>query len=635
MAHVSGVLPARPGTTRPISVTLTVIAYLAPMKPPGATGRWGALAPALAPLGVGVAFYATGLASLALTRGLQSIAAIWPCNAVLLAAFLLAPRRARWRYFAAGGLASLLMNLQAGRSVRLTLAFTAANLAGPALATWLLRRGRDTPSFVNPRDVGRFGVAAVAAALLGVTLSATLSGLGTPGFAASWLATDLLSLLIVTPIILVWADLVRTRGEDGAARPAPLTTALVLAAVSAVAAVTFAQSAFPLLFLPLAALVAATFALGPLGATTSVLLIALIGAALTGQGRGPVTLAHGGTDAALFFFQFYLLVLLASALPLAALLAARDRLHRALAEANRLLGQAEQAAGVGHWRLDVRRQELFWSPEVFRIHGRTGAQPPSFEDAIADYHPDDRAAVMAAVGPALATGTPIEVEARLLRPDGSLRHVAVQGWAELGPAGDVRALCGAVQDVTARVEAQRAAERDAALATQLADTDPLTGLPNRRKTLRLLDDAVAAARVAGQPFAVALLDVDHFKSVNDRFGHAVGDEVLRRIARAAQGALRRGDVVGRLGGEEFVLLFFGSEAEEAMVGAERVRAAVAAGGDAGGAADGSGAPVDPKVTVSLGVAVSAGEPAAELLGRADQALYQAKHAGRNALSLAA
>jgi diguanylate cyclase (GGDEF)-like protein/PAS domain S-box-containing protein len=584
---------------------------------------------------VGLAFYAAAALSLALSRGLDAIAAIWPCNGVLLAALLLAPRPAAWRYLLAAGVASMAVNLQVGNSAGLSATFTAANLGEAVLATWLLQRwGVGVPSFVDPGQVGRFCRAAGMASAAGALLATTLSGSLSPGLVGAWIMTDLLGLLTVTPIILVLADLYRRRDEERSARSglpaAPLAVGL-LALVATVTALTFAQSTFPMLFLPLAALIVATYQLGPLGATASVLLVALIGSALTGLGLGPVTLVRSDGDAAALFFQFYLLVLLASALPLAALLAGRDRLHRALAESNRMLGLAERAAAVGHWRLDVRRREVFWSPEVFRIHGLAGDEAPPLSTAIDAYHPDDQEAVTAAVKRTVDTAAPFELEARILRPDGSLRHVAVKGWAEQGHLGYVQAVFGVFQDVTHHVQAREAAERQAAAAAALADTDGLTGLPNRRKVLERLDEDIEAARRSGHPLSLAMLDVDRFKSINDRFGHAAGDQVLQRVASAIQGALRSGDVVGRLGGEEFLLLLPGAGAEDAVAVAERVRAAV----EAGGAPGGLGSPAGSSVTVSLGVATFAGEAAGDLLGRADRALYEAKHSGRNALRVAA
>jgi diguanylate cyclase (GGDEF)-like protein len=152
--------------------------------------------------------------------------------------------------------------------------------------------------------------------------------------------------------------------------------------------------------------------------------------------------------------------------------------------------------------------------------------------------------------------------------------------------------------------------------------DPLTGLANRRAFM-LDADAMAAGRAArNEPLAVLLADLDHFKQINDAFGHAVGDEVLRAFAGVAGGTVGAGDLVGRIGGEEFAILLPGRNEADAVAVAERVRAAFA---EAAAEIDG----YDIAATVSIGVAASRIGDMAGLLARADRALYQAKEGGRN------
>ena len=163
----------------------------------------------------------------------------------------------------------------------------------------------------------------------------------------------------------------------------------------------------------------------------------------------------------------------------------------------------------------------------------------------------------------------------------------------------------------------------------LADTDELTGLPNRRALLALAAQADRSAAGAGLPLALLVVDIDHFKRVNDVHGHAAGDGVLRHVAQSLSAALREGDRLGRLGGEEFVAVLPGAGLAEATAVAERMRAAVAA----------APAPVGPLTvacTVSVGVATAPAGGALEvLLGRADAALYQAKADGRDRVAVAA
>jgi two-component system, cell cycle response regulator len=152
--------------------------------------------------------------------------------------------------------------------------------------------------------------------------------------------------------------------------------------------------------------------------------------------------------------------------------------------------------------------------------------------------------------------------------------------------------------------------------------DPLTGLANRRFILTQLAGMVSAARRHGRPLAAAIVDIDHFKAINDRFGHGVGDRVLATVTAALRHRLRAEDQLGRLGGEEFLALLPDTDADAAQVAADELRAAVAAAAIAH-----DGAPLG--LTVSVGWAAWDGESPEELLRRADEALYDAKARGRD------
>src|SRR3954470_14883512 len=159
--------------------------------------------------------------------------------------------------------------------------------------------------------------------------------------------------------------------------------------------------------------------------------------------------------------------------------------------------------------------------------------------------------------------------------------------------------------------------------------DPLTGIANRRSFLQEGDDLMKRHASDARPAAVLLIDLDHFKSINDRFGHAIGDRVLQVFADAATGTLRSCDLVGRLGGEEFAALLYDAGREKALALAERIRASFAEA-----AAEVDGRPVG--ATVSIGVVLNGEQPldVPELLRQADQALYHAKERGRNRVELA-
>jgi diguanylate cyclase len=156
-----------------------------------------------------------------------------------------------------------------------------------------------------------------------------------------------------------------------------------------------------------------------------------------------------------------------------------------------------------------------------------------------------------------------------------------------------------------------------------ARTDPLTELPNRRAFRDELDRLVALAARNRSPFSLIVLDLDHFKGLNDRYGHGVGDHVLRATGQVIRSALRPNDLAARIGGEEFAVLLPGAKADEARRVGERLRAALAAE-----TFHLDNRPV--QTTVSLGIAQAGPqEHALGVLKRADEALYAAKHAGRN------
>ena len=320
--------------------------------------------------------------------------------------------------------------------------------------------------------------------------------------------------------------------------------------------------------------------------------------------------------------------MLVVALPLAALLVVQRRLSRRLEQSNRWLLQAEAAALVGHWRVDLVHWTITWSDQSYRIHGLEPGIPVDIDYIVKQYVAEDRLAVRKILAEAVRTGQPFEFQGRILRADGKIRHVKSHGSIEMGRGGKAAAIFGTVQDVTETVENARILEAARSAAERVANTDMLTGLPNRRHTLASLEKALTGARDHGAPLAVAIFDIDHFKRINDAHGHAVGDDVIRRVAQRAKAALRDADMLGRIGGEEFVCILQRASAQAAEIVAERVRKAVETG---------TAAEDDlPNATISVGLAVYDGEAdVEELLHRADKALYVAKREGRNRLRSAA
>jgi len=170
---------------------------------------------------------------------------------------------------------------------------------------------------------------------------------------------------------------------------------------------------------------------------------------------------------------------------------------------------------------------------------------------------------------------------------------------------------------------KQALEKALARIQEIATRDELTGLPNRRSMMALLQEHALLRARGGLPFYVAMVDLDHFKEVNDTWGHAVGDEALRAFAMQAGAVLRNTDVIGRWGGEEFLLVLPESPPGEPTVGIERLRARLA---------NQVACPDAPELRIRFSAGFTRyaeGEPIGQAIERADRALYDAKAGGRN------
>lgn len=174
--------------------------------------------------------------------------------------------------------------------------------------------------------------------------------------------------------------------------------------------------------------------------------------------------------------------------------------------------------------------------------------------------------------------------------------------------------------VSKNVELNLQLKEKIAEVERLSNTDPLTGLYNRLYFNSVFERELSNLRRYGRAFSLILFDIDHFKNVNDTYGHNAGDQVLRTIAAISKDLVRDSDVVARWGGEEFIVLLTGDGVSEPQALAERLRVAIESGGygDVG------------RVTGSFGTTViTAEDTLVSSTGRADAALYRAKQSGRN------
>ncbi len=299
----------------------------------------------------------------------------------------------------------------------------------------------------------------------------------------------------------------------------------------------------------------------------------------------------------------------------------RKSLLSALAESERRFRDISEAAGEYLWEVDARGRCTYVSGRVKQVQGYTPAEvmgrtPFAFMDRA------EAKRVRTWFARSGDGGQPFrDLEYRSRHKGGHDVWLRVSGMPILGDGGMVTGYRGAAMDVTQRKLMEENLRR-------MATTDPLTGAANRRHFMAVLDDELTRARRYGNPLAVAMLDIDHFKRLNDTYGHAAGDMALVQYVAEIQGRLRTTDMLGRLGGEEFALILPETTAEGARAAVDALRAAREAV-----VLEHEGREL--RFTMSAGVAdtTHAGS-GADLLAAADAALYVSKHSGRNRVTIA-
>jgi diguanylate cyclase (GGDEF)-like protein/PAS domain S-box-containing protein len=239
-------------------------------------------------------------------------------------------------------------------------------------------------------------------------------------------------------------------------------------------------------------------------------------------------------------------------------------------------------------------------------------------NSFAEIHPEDRERIRRIFRKTVDTGSGECAQFRFVLKDGSIRFMESDGRAIRDADGKVSKVVVVSRDITEqkRLEAE---------LREMAATDMLTGLPNRRHFLAQLEQETARVHRDGEHSAsVLMIDIDHFKRINDSCGHIAGDQVLRHLSTAMRQELRRVDTLGRLGGEEFAIILPGAALKDAELFAERLRRKVAETAVMHGDRVLT-------VTISIGVGQIHGEDesADDVLSRADSALYFAKEGGRN------
>lgn len=295
--------------------------------------------------------------------------------------------------------------------------------------------------------------------------------------------------------------------------------------------------------------------------------------------------------------------------------------ERALSENRRFLSDLIENSGAlifakdqkGRYQLVNRKFEESIGMDRDSVLGKTDAVLYPEADAVLFRQHD--LAVM-------ASGKTIEMEEDLQCSSGKRSFLSIK-FPLRNDAGEISGVCGMATDITDRKKIQQEIEK-------MAQTDMLTNLPNRRHFMNLAELEVSRTIRYGGQLSVLMMDIDHFKSINDTHGHKAGDDVLRKIGSLCQVALRDVDVVGRIGGEEFAVLLPQTGRDSAVMVAERLCKTISDAemtlGDGG----------ELHITVSIGVAVMVADAANldTLLTQADGLLYEAKRSGRNRVCVA-
>lgn len=306
-------------------------------------------------------------------------------------------------------------------------------------------------------------------------------------------------------------------------------------------------------------------------------------------------------------------------------MALRKEIADAMAKNQRQLKETEEIARIGGFERDLKTGEGYWSDTLYHMLGHS---PGDFDPSLAAFEEhvveEDREDFHRAFLTSVAEGKILDYQCRIQREDGEIRHVQIHSAVLHDENGHADHYHGTMMDITKRVLVEEALKESEQQMRLLAQTDELTGIFNRRRFMELALKEVKRANRYPAALSMIMFDVDKFKQVNDTYGHAVGDIVLKSIVDTAYSKARGVDILGRLGGEEFAIVLPNTNLSDATLVAERLRRDVEA----------LEIPVKGeklRITISLGVSelVGCAIDLDSILRGADMALYKAKDGGRN------
>ncbi|MDI1297172.1 MAG: diguanylate cyclase [bacterium] len=580
-----------------------------------------------APALVGCGYFLAASLALLISRFEGGLAFIWGANALLMAR-LLTSRRRHWPpVIVACALASALSTSLFGMGPAAAIPMAVANVIEALTVAILCRRfapDRKVAGSIAPLIIFILALCGVANVLAGAVAGLVASLLTPVSFGASWVQWyigHVLGGLTCTPLLILFLQGELGRWFKDTSLATKLEALVLLLLFSLVTWGVFYHARYPMLFAPMVPLVLIAFRIGHLGSAASIIILATIGGIATLSGHGPINLLPGTAGDHIQFFQVYLALCFLLSLPVAAELNGRRRLFRLLQDSEARYRVIAEHSGDVVLNISVDGTIQYASPSATE---QIGCKPELLvgQSAANLIDPLDRAVVIATHRRALShPGGTHKVEFRPLLSTINAQWCEMVTRAVVDERGVTCGVISTVRDISRHKAQQHALQ-------QVAAVDSLTGADSRRAFLDKLDREVARAG-QGTPSCLLLIDIDHFKAVNDRYGHGAGDRVLTTFVERLRPGLRSTDSIGRLGGEEFAILIADSDIARASMVCERLRKMVAApvevaGGDA------------ITVTFSAGLAELVRESdSATLLDAADKALYRAKHGGRNCLRLAA
>ena len=581
----------------------------------------------IAPAAIGAVYFVAASLALMVSRFEGGLAFIWGANAFLMAT-LLTRRTQDWPgVIAASAIASVVATSLFGMGPVAAVPMAAINVAESYIVALICRHvsaDRAVLASIRPLLVFILALCGVADVVTGFAAATVASLLTLVGFWASWgqwYTGHVLGGLTCTPVLVLMMQGELGRWLRSTPRAGKIEAVALLALFALITVHVFYWARYPMLFAPMLPLVLIAFRVGHLGAAASILILALVGGTATLSHVGPLTMIPATPGQRIQVFQFYLALSFLLSLPVAAELNGRRQLFRLLQRSEARFRAIAEHSGDVVLEISVEGVIDYASPSA---HEQIGCAPELLvgQSAANLVDPVDRAQVIAGHRRALIhPGSVHKVEFRPLVSASGLDWCEMVTRAVVDVHGVPSGVVCTIRDISRHKARQKALQ-------QVAARDSLTGADSRRAFLEKLDMAMLSSRNGGKS-SLLMIDIDHFKAVNDRHGHGGGDRVLTGFVERLRPGLRPDDSFGRLGGEEFAILLAGSDIDQASMVCERLRARLAQPMELD-----NGATVT--VTFSAGLVELDGRSTrSAMLEAADRALYRAKHSGRNCLRLAA